>query len=61
MQYAVTVQPEVALDHPEAPLVKSTIQAGDKDEALSQAERAYRRLYPRVGKLRMSVVRLHPR
>jgi hypothetical protein len=36
------------------------MDAGDKDDALDQAERAYRRLYPRVGKLRMSVVRLHP-
>jgi hypothetical protein len=61
VRYAVTVAPEVRLDHPEAPLVNTVIDAGDKDDALDQAERAYRQLYPRVGKLKLSVVRLRPR
>jgi hypothetical protein len=58
MRYAVTVQPEASLDPPEAPLVNTIMDAGDKDDALVQAEKAYRRLYPRVGRLRMSVVRV---
>ncbi len=60
VRYAVTVEPEVRLDHPDAPLVKSIMDAGDKDDALEQAERAYRKLYPRIGKLKMSVVRVRP-
>jgi hypothetical protein len=60
VRYAVTVEPEVRLDHPDAPVGKSIVDAGDKDDALEQAERAYRKLYPRVGKLRSSVVRVRP-
>ena len=60
VRYAVTVEPEVPLDHPDAPLARSIIDAGDKDDALEQAERAYRKLHPRVGNLKSSVVRVRP-
>jgi len=61
MRYTVTVAPEPRVSHPDAPPVSSILEAADKDEALDRAERAYRRLYPRVGRLRTSVMRIHPR
>jgi hypothetical protein len=59
MQYAVTVEPDVAGE--DEPAVRTVIEARHKDDALDQAERAYRRLYPRVGRLRLQVVRVRPR
>jgi hypothetical protein len=61
MRYAVTVAPEPRVAHPDVPPVNSILEASDKDAALDQAERAYRRLYPRVGRVRTSVMRIHPR
>ena len=61
MQYAVTVQPDDHRAHPNASVVNSTVDAGDKDAALAAAEASYRRTHPGVGKLRLHVVRLRPR
>jgi hypothetical protein len=59
MQYAVTVEPDAAGEDERA--VRTVIEARDKDDALDQAEPAYRRLYPRVGRLGLQVVRVRPR
>jgi hypothetical protein len=61
VQYAVTVEPDDHRAHPNASVVTSTVDAGDKDSALEAAEASYRRTYPDVGKLRLRVVRLRPR
>ena len=61
MKYAVTVEPAARVAYPEAPLVRATVDAEDKDEALDSAQSAYRRLYPNAGKLKVQVVRVRPR
>jgi hypothetical protein len=59
MRYAVTVEPNDRLAHPEALVVHTNVEADGKDAALSDAELSYRLRYPAVGKLRAHVVRVH--
>lgn len=62
LRYTVTIEPDAAhVDLLEARRVRTTIDAPDKDEALDRAEGAYRRMYPRAGKLTLTIVRLRPR
>jgi hypothetical protein len=61
VQYAVTVQPDDRRAYPNAAVVNSTVDAGDKDAALDAAEASYRQSNPGVGKLKLRVVRLRPR
>jgi hypothetical protein len=61
VQYAVTAEPEAMPLHPDALPVRAVIDADDKDAALTTVEASYRRQYPRVGKLRMSVIRVRQR
>ena len=61
MRYTVTVEPEDQNADPNARLARTIVDADDKDAALDKAEAAYRRMYPNVGKLRVSVIRLRPR
>ena len=61
MRYAMTVEPQNRNADPNAAAVNSTVDADDKDAALERAEASYRRTYPNVGVLRMSVVRIRPR
>jgi hypothetical protein len=58
--YEVTVEPDDRRAHPDVPSASETVEADGKDAALNSAEMSYRRRYPRVGKLRLSVVRRHP-
>jgi len=54
--YSVTIQPS---SHAEGlPAVRSTVEAADKDTALSQAEAAYRRMHPGAVRLTMYVLRM---
>ena len=56
MLYSVTIQPSAHSE--ELPVVRSTIEAADKDTALTQAEAAYRRLHPGAPRLTMYVLRM---
>lgn len=58
--YNVTVEPADRQADPDIRPVSATIEADDKDAALNFAETSYRKRYPRVGKLRSSIVRRHP-
>jgi len=61
MRYYVTIEPRDRLAHPQAPAVRSIVEAADKDAALDDVEAAYRRRYPGIEKLTVHVVRLRPR
>jgi hypothetical protein len=54
--YSVTIEP--AVQSAGLPVVRSTIEASDKDDALAQAEAAYRRTHPGVARLTMHVMRM---
>jgi hypothetical protein len=54
--YTVTVEPAIALS--ELPLVRGTFDAPGKDDALAQAETAYRRMHPNSGRLKLHVLRI---
>jgi hypothetical protein len=54
--YSVTIEPSGHSE--ELPAVRSTIEAADKDAALTQAEAAYRRLHPGALRLTMHVLRM---
>ncbi|HLW95974.1 MAG TPA: hypothetical protein VKS25_11405 [Solirubrobacteraceae bacterium] len=56
MIYTVTVAP--ALSDTELPQVRGTFDALGKDDALAQAESAYRRRHPRAGHLKLHVLRI---
>ena len=56
MIYTVTVEPALSLT--ELPQVRSTFDAPGKDDALAQAESAYRRLHPNAGRLKLHVLRI---
>ena len=56
MLYTVTIEPSSHSD--ELPAVRSTIEAADKDAALTQAESDYRRRYPGALRLTMHVLRM---
>jgi len=61
VRYAVTVEPHNHHASPGAQMVSSTVDADDKDAALTTAEATHRRMYTGVGRLSLSVVRLRPR
>ena len=56
MIYTVTVEPAIALT--ELPQVRATYDAPGKDDALVQAESAYRRMHPNAGRLKLHVLRI---
>jgi hypothetical protein len=56
--FAVSVGPHCADGDEASPLLRSLVEAVDKDAALATAERAYRRFYPRAGKLMTEVARV---
>lgn len=56
MLYTVTIEPAIRSDG--LPGTRSTVEAPDKDSALSQAEAAYRRMHPTASRLTMHVLRL---
>ena len=58
MRYSVTVEPENREAYPSLDMVRSIVDADDKDAALNSAEAAYRRRYPGTGKLNSRLVRV---
>ena len=56
MIYTVTVEPALSLT--ELPQTRGTFDAPGKDDALVQAESAYRRLHPNAGRLKLHVLRI---
>jgi hypothetical protein len=56
--YWVSVEAAVESERLDSVPVRATVEAADKDAAAARAEAAYRRLYPRVGKLRTTVTRV---
>jgi hypothetical protein len=56
--FAVSVGPHYPDGDEAPPLLRSLVEAVDKDAALDSAERSYRRFYPRAGKLMTEVARV---
>jgi hypothetical protein len=60
VRYVVTIELEDPEAYPNARMARANVDADDRDAALNGAERAYRRMYPDVGRLRVSVARPRP-
>lgn len=56
MLYTVTIEP--ATRSAALPVVRSAIEAPDKDTALTHAESAYRRKHPGTSRLHLYVLRV---
>jgi hypothetical protein len=56
MLFAVTVEPDS--EHALTPRLRTTVDAADKDAALGDVMRRYRRAYPLAGHLNASVNRV---
>jgi hypothetical protein len=58
VRYAVAVEPHNRPANLGFPSMDGTVEADDKDAALNETERDYRRRYPGAGKLKVEAVRL---